>query len=382
MGNSPNRTNASVRLIASENSWIEGDALQQLNHVAGLPGMDTVVGLPDLHPGRGYPVGMSCLSRGRFYPALVGNDIGCGMSLFTTDVPTRKIKLDKWEKRLRQSAFTEQGSWEREASIQLQLNTHNIGTIGGGNHFAEFQKVIHVHDELAMEQLGLDKRMALLLVHSGSRGLGQQILREHVECFGHAGLIQGTPEAEDYLAQHNQALEWAFLNRELIGTRLAAALSLELERKLDVHHNFVAPAPEFGTDAWIHRKGSAPADAGFVVIPGSRGDSSYLVRPRPDAKSLYSLAHGAGRKWQRGECMARLKGRYKAADLVRTSMGSRVICDDRNLLFEEAPEAYKKVDSVIADLLEARLIDLVAELAPVLTYKNQQAKPGPGGACE
>ena len=84
-----------VAIIASERLWLEDSAVQQLNTTAQLAGMVRVVGLPDLHPGRGYPVGAAFFSVGRFYPALVGNDIGCGMALWQTDILAGKAKLSQ-----------------------------------------------------------------------------------------------------------------------------------------------------------------------------------------------------------------------------------------------------------------------------------------------
>ena len=89
-----------VRVIASARLWLEDAAVQQLLTTAQLPGMQQVVGLPDLHPGRGYPVGAAFFSTGRLYPALVGNDIGCGMGLWQTDMAMSKVKLDKLDKQL------------------------------------------------------------------------------------------------------------------------------------------------------------------------------------------------------------------------------------------------------------------------------------------
>lgn len=86
-------------LISNSKNWIEQAAVDQLRGVAKLPGVVKAVGLPDLHPGK-TPVGMAVLSRERFYPHLIGNDIGCGMSLFSTGVKQKKFKMEKWETRL------------------------------------------------------------------------------------------------------------------------------------------------------------------------------------------------------------------------------------------------------------------------------------------
>ena len=100
MGNYIRPLSDAVFTIASDDLWIESLAIQQLHTTANLPNMQRVVGMPDLHPGRGYPIGAAFFSVGRFYPALVGNDIGCGMALWQTDILTRKYNADKFEKRL------------------------------------------------------------------------------------------------------------------------------------------------------------------------------------------------------------------------------------------------------------------------------------------
>lgn len=88
-----------VRLLASKRNWIEGEAVSQLKKTAELPGVRLAVGLPDLHPGRGHPVGAAFITEGVFYPQLVGNDVGCGMALWQTDLKRQKFKLDRAVKR-------------------------------------------------------------------------------------------------------------------------------------------------------------------------------------------------------------------------------------------------------------------------------------------
>lgn len=358
---------ARVSVVATEHTWIEGKAIQQLETTSRLPGMVRVAGMPDLHPGRGYPVGAAFFSRGRFYPALVGNDIGCGMALWRTGLSAGKLSADKLEKRL--------------GSIDMPLGDDELpddapsyfrqalGTIGGGNHFAELQQWDEIYQPAWLEQRQITRKELMLLVHSGSRGLGQAILEQHVREFGHQGLEQGTPQAQGYMQQHQQALEFAVLNRRLIARRMLARWRGEGDCLLDVHHNLVSPCEIDGIAGWLHRKGATPADCGPVVIPGSRGDYSYLVQPVAATDSLYSLAHGAGRKWMRGECRERLSGRYTAQQLTRTRFGSRVVCQDKQLIFQEAPEAYKPIDSIIDALQQAGLIVPIARLTPVLTYK-------------
>ncbi|CAJ0706405.1 RNA ligase RtcB family protein [Ralstonia holmesii] len=360
-----------VSLIASDDTWIEGDAIRQLQTTKALDGMRHVAGMPDLHPGRGYPVGAAFFSVGRLYPALIGNDIGCGMALWATDLDANKIGLDKLEKRLGNIDTPLDESWsELVASLAPNGTGFDtaLGTIGGGNHFAELQRIDEIYDA---DELPLDPRQLLLLVHSGSRGLGQAILEEQVRMYGHAGLAQDGAACAAYLARHDTALHFARANRELIARRMLDRLHAQGKVLLDVHHNFVAPATVFGEGGWLHRKGATPSDAGVVVIPGSRGDYSYLVAPRPSEHGLFSLAHGAGRKWMRSECKDRLIRRFTPAQLNRTKLGGHVICEDKQLIYEEAPEAYKPIDSVIAPLVDAGLVKVLARLRPVLTYKTR-----------
>jgi len=373
MGNSIQILSEGVSLIATDNTWIEGKSIQQLQTTAQLPGMQRVVGMPDLHPGRGYPVGAAFFSLGRLYPALVGNDIGCGMALWRTDLNAAEQRLDKLERRLVDlDGPLDESWWQCIASLNLPKSGHerSLGTIGGGNHFAEIQQIDDVFEQGAVSALNLDQKHLLLLVHSGSRGLGEAILREQITRFGHQGLDENSVDGSDYLAKHDAALGFAEANRQLIALRMLARLRARGQPVLDVNHNLVTPAMIDGINGWLHRKGATPSDCGPVVIPGSRGDFSYLVRPVADPRSLYSLAHGAGRKWLRGDCKGRL-ARYNPEQLSRTALGSRVICADRQLIYEEAPQAYKSIESVVGALQEAGLIEPLARLKPVLTYKTR-----------
>ena len=84
-----------MRLIASSRNWIEGAAVQQLEKTASLPGMRLAVGLPDLHPGKGSPIGAAFAVEGYLYPALVGNDIGCGIGLWRTELSAKKLRCPR-----------------------------------------------------------------------------------------------------------------------------------------------------------------------------------------------------------------------------------------------------------------------------------------------
>jgi release factor H-coupled RctB family protein len=382
MGNFVQSLSERACVVASDSTWMEDAATAQLITTSQLEGMQRVAGMPDLHPGRGYPVGAAFFSVQRFYPALVGNDIGCGMALWQTDLKASAIKLDKLEKRVGNidgPMDDDVARAEAMATWGVLPGDHDssLGTIGGGNHFAEFQQVDTVFDAAALEVLGIDVRCLQLLVHTGSRGLGERVLRAHVDAFGHHGLEAGTAAASDYLAQHDAALRYAQCNRELVAQRLLGHVRAQGQRVLDVHHNFVTRADIHGQSGWLHRKGATPSDAGPVLIPGSRGDFSYLVRPtRLCHDTLLSLAHGAGRKWIRSACKDRLFKLMTPTQMGRTASGSRVICNDRQLIYEEAPQAYKNIDTVVQALEGAKLIEVLARTRPVLTYKTR------GECCE
>lgn len=367
-----------ITLITSDQSWIEGDAVKQLEKTAALDGMVSAVGLPDLHPGKGSPVGAAFLSEKMIYPYLIGSDVGCGMGLFNTSLKARKAKRDKWAKKLNGLEDPWQGDvgeWLRQYDLDLPDYETACGTIGGGNHFAELQVVETVYEKDEMEKLGIDGKHLLLLVHSGSRGLGDDLLWRHTEKFGAGGLDAKSREANAYINTHDAALTFARANRALIAARFLDQLNSACDPILDACHNSITIETIEDRSFWLHRKGAAPADNGPIVVPGSRGALSYLVLPVGNqAGNLWSLAHGAGRKWNRKSTRDRMRSKYNAKALTQTGLGGLVICESRDLLFEEAPEGYKKIETVITDMVEAGLIKVLAVMRPLITYKARKEK--------
>lgn len=361
---------APIHMFTSSKAWIEGDATRQLQQVSCFDGVTAVAAMPDLHPGKFGPVGCAVLSQ-HVYPSLVGADIGCGMGLFALDLAVRRVRPDKAAERLRALG----GSWEGDAAARLEemgLGSSafdgSLGTIGGGNHFCELQAIDEIFDAQAAAAAGLDCDRTYVLVHSGSRGLGFSILERFLA--GSKSSFQ--PECEEgraYLAAHDDAVRWAKLNRQVIAERAAEALSADVGCLADLSHNF-AEQTAIGV---LHRKGVASSDRGLVPVPGSRGALSYVMKPASNApvESLASMAHGAGRKYERGAMHGRVgRKRSDVERLQRNPFGGLVVCEDRNLLVEEAPEAYKSIGQVVDDLVTFGLASVVATFRPLLTFKS------------
>jgi len=379
MGTSPKVDGrAPIHVFASSKSWIEGSATLQLDHVAGLAGVQAVAAMPDLHPGKYGPVGCAILAD-RIHPQLVGSDIGCGMGLFELDIAARKLRLDQLAERLAALDQPWDGGVDSvltNAGLHATAFDTSLGSIGGGNHFCEVQAIADILAPEVAAEAGLQRDRAYVLVHSGSRGLGFSIL-ERVLLAGQAALDPASDDGRTYIAAHDHAVRWARLNRRIIAERTAVAARAELRPINDLAHNMVELQGGAGGDVTaLHRKGAAASDRGLVPVPGSRGTLSYLVEPlgakRPE--TLASLAHGAGRKYDRASMHGRVRGKKSdLARLERNPYGGIVVCGDRGLLVEEAPEAYKSIDRVIADLVEFGLARVVATFRPLVTFKKAQA---------
>lgn len=347
----------------SSTAWIEGRAEQQLAHIAGWAGVQKIAAFPDLHPGKYGPVGCAVLAD-RIFPQLIGNDIGCGMSLFQLDLPLRKFKLEKALRRIRVLGTPSDACYAdrlRSAGLADDLFATALGTIGGGNHFCEVQTLVDCNADP-----GLDKSVLYLLVHSGSRGLGNAVLHAVPE-----GAFKGMSPAEmatkAYVRAHDDAVLWARMNRQIIAERAADALRADVSLIVDTPHNMLTQT----NDGWLHRKGAAAAGIGLVPLAGSRASPSYLLRDLDHHDALASTAHGAGRRYDRSSMHGRVRAKKSDVEAMqRTPFGGRVVCEDRDLLVEEAALAYKPPESVVADLEDTKVAQAVAKFHPLLTFKK------------
>ncbi|MEO8530982.1 MAG: RtcB family protein, partial [Deltaproteobacteria bacterium] len=286
------------------------------------------------------------------------------------DLARHRLKLDKAALRMRSlddaPDADENDVAKSTAGLMDILTADGLGTIGGGNHFCELQVVEAVFDDT----ITLKKGDLCLLVHTGSRGHGARIFNALSESWAE-GFLPDTHAARDYIALHDAAVRWARLNRRRVAERAASALRCALEPVCDAVHNHVQPTGAF----WLHRKGAAASDNGLVPLAGSRESLSYLMAvPEGPPESLGSVSHGAGRRYDRSSMHGRIrKTRSDLAALKRNPFGGIIICDDRDLLIEEAGRAYKNASDVLGDLEYFGLAQPLAALAPLITFKTARA---------
>lgn len=398
-----------ARLFARDDVWMETNALEQFARVAELEGCVRAAAMPDLHAGKG-PIGAVFAFHERVLPYLVGGDAGCGVLLMSTTASA--MAPDKLERRIRDAMENDpledcdplevfDAAWTQgpkglakvagvpdeivaladlQADIDLPPSgdsgvyrdlSHGqaLGSIGGGNHFAEVTRVGSVSDEVVADAIGIEKGALVALVHTGSRGLGAQIGRRYGEAFL-------TGEAIDvYLGDLAGAVRFAKTNRFLVACWLLKAMSAlrpdKIRGSIEIVHNTIRRENIGGSNAFVHRKGAAPAANGeATVVLGSRGAPSWVLLGAGHEGALSSVAHGAGRRMNRSDARKKLASRYKRAELSRTAHGGRIVCDDVDLLYEEHPDAYKPIEPVVASLVEEGVATQVASLLPVITIKQ------------
>lgn len=244
-----------------------------------------------------------------------------------------------------------------------------FGTLGHGNHFAEILAVEKVLDTDVWQSLNISRDEALLLVHAGSRAYGESLWRDFAATHGDGGVEASSPDGASYLTAHTRLIEWASFNRRLVVHGLARLLGCGFRELLNATHNSITP---YGNSQFLHRKGASAVTSGVpAVVAGTRGTFSYLVMPTGYPEEyLFTLAHGAGRKWNRQSTKERVRAKHgDMQSLLQTKLGTKVICPNKELLYEEAPEAYKDIETVISDLSAFGLARPVARLRPLVNLK-------------
>ncbi|MBB4919538.1 RtcB family protein [Streptosporangium saharense] len=383
----PNQPAPNLLSWASE---IDEGAIMQAARTARLPFVSGHVALmPDAHVGIGATVGSVIPTENAIIPAAVGVDIGCGMvatetTLTAADLPeTLAALMPMVERRIPAGV----GKGHSDPSIDRALDdlglpytdlnprqekkvAEQFGTLGSGNHFVE---------------VCLDERDRVWTVlHSGSRGVGNQLATMHItgakrmmkkqavglEDPDLAYLVQDTPEFTAYIEDMLWAQRYAMASRARMDRVLVNALfnvvgAGRRVRTINCHHNFTQRETHYGKSLWITRKGAIKADAGDEgVIPGSMGTRSYIVRGLGNVESYTSCSHGAGRRMSRTKAKREL-----SADSLTQAMRGRTWNADRAAsLVDEHPEAYKPIDQVMAD--QKDLVEVQHTLRQIFNYKG------------
>jgi tRNA-splicing ligase RtcB (3'-phosphate/5'-hydroxy nucleic acid ligase) len=391
-------------------AWIKGVALedaaaQQLKNVARLPFIHRwIAAMPDVHWGMGATVGSVIPTAGAIVPAAVGVDIGCGMmatrtSLTASDLPDDLRALrEAIEKavphgRTNNGGPGDRGAWhdppepqqrawrELEPRYRRILEKHpkldrgshlgHLGTLGTGNHFIE---------------VCLDEEQRVwLMLHSGSRGVGNRIGSYFIELAREdmrtwfinlpdkdlAYLPEGTAHFDDYVEAVGWAQDYARRNRELMmesvvravrGLRGLPPFDVDVQ-VVNCHHNYVERERHYGKDVWVTRKGAVRARQGDLgIIPGSMGARSYIVRGKGNPESFTSCSHGAGRAMSRAEA----KQRFSLEDHAKATAG--IECRKDEDVIDETPAAYKPIDAVME--AQKDLVEVVHTLRQVVCVKG------------
>jgi len=449
-----------ARVWANEELWqqISRDrTLMQLVNVATLPGITgTAQAMPDAHEGYGFPVGGVAAFRARdgiISPGGVGYDINCGVRLLASEVQADELGHERLEAIVHDLARAIPSGTGRGSHLQLmgqdlervlaegcsylaerglampedletieargslpwadpggvsdrarQRGGSQLGSIGSGNHFVEVQRVDKVFDLHAAGVLGLRQGQLVILVHTGSRGLGHQVCTDWVRSMDAVMIRHGitlpdrelacapfaSPEGKKYFGAMCAAANFAFSNRQAITYaarqvfRRAFKEDGDLRVVYDVAHNMAKLERHGDEDLLVHRKGATRAfgpshpetpeaykEVGQpVFIPGSMGTASYVLVGTDEGFGLSfgSTCHGAGRAMSRTAAK-----KVQNGNEVRKALEDRGIvvrCSSTGELAEEAPHAYKDVDQVVEVVHQAGLARKVARLVPLGVIKG------------
>jgi tRNA-splicing ligase RtcB len=375
---------------------IESQAFQQLRNTSESPVLaGHLAVMPDCHFGKGSTVGSVIPTAGGVIPAAVGVDIGCGMIAVQTifsasQLPDSLQGIESGiERRIPLGAGAKNHKITSTARTRIERLTlqagdldyrkysdwqEQLGTLGSGNHFVE---------------VCLDEAQQVWLVlHSGSRGVGNRLAGQHIKVAQKlmallkvplkdrdlAYLPEGTAEFQDYIRDLLWAQDYALANREEMMDRAMTELSYTMfgesgheqamtRQRINCHHNFTQLEQHFGKSMWITRKGAIQMKPGQMgVIPGSMGTRSYIVSGLGNALSYDSAPHGAGRR------MSRSKARemFTMQDLETAMQG--VAARLRPQLIDEIPGAYKDIDEVMENSRE--LVKIEYTLKQIVNVKG------------
>ncbi len=378
-------------------SWANHDLgaaeTQMAKNMASLPFIFKHISLmPDVHLGKGALVGSVIATKDAIMPAAVGVDIGCGMCAIQT--PFNGTQLEGKLKHIRRDieaaipvGFNENKevansvrNWQGwQAFKHLHKGVQDLegkalrqmGSLGGGNHFIEV--CLDTTDQV------------WLMLHSGSRNIGNKLAQCHINTAKHLAKLAGnalpdpdlayfvtqTPEFDTYWHDLQWAQEYARINREVMMARLKKVVETHLAggkptkplRTVNCHHNYAEREVHYGEQVYVTRKGAVRAQENdYGIIPGSMGAKSFIVRGKGNHESYCSCSHGAGRAMSRNQA----KLHFSLDDLIQQTEG--VECRKDNGVLDEIPAAYKPIDQVMAN--QADLVEVVATLKQVICVKG------------
>ena len=366
----------------------ETGARLQAEQTSRASGVHAVAIMPDAHQGLGACIGTVVATKGTILPAAVGVDLGCGMTAAKLNITAENLPDDLRlvlsaiagavparthdDLSVRSPARSRALKWLRKnqdptGKADMGRAAAQIGTLGSGNHFAELSKD--------------DEENLWLVLHSGSRGVGNWLARQHIkvaksldrasEMKDLAVLHAGTAEFAAYISVMRWAQDYAYQNREAaVGAALEALrtvvdVPIAVSDIVRCHHNYAELEHHEGVDMWVTRKGAIRAQAGDRgIIPGSMGTATYIVDGLGNPDSFYSAAHGAGRVMSRRQA----KERIDVEDFV-TSMDGRVWQSDQKMaLLDEAPSAYKDIEAIMER--QSDLCIPVLRLEALVNYKG------------
>lgn len=362
---------------------------KNVERIAGSDDVRQIIVLPDIHLGRDFNNGCAIATRNLVYPQAVGSDIGCGFSAIGFNGLAAPLLDGRHSQDLLRRLYEAVPALKRSVAQTLSLpaelhgrplseaalekqsrrdGTCQFGTLGCGNHFLEFQRD--------------DSDALWLMVHSGSRAMGQHITSHHLRraepsANGLLRLDARTPAGQAYLNDADWATRYATLNRLAIMARAVEIVQADFgiaaneDSYLDTPHNFIRREEHFGESLWVHRKSANSARQGEeALIAGSMGTPSLLVTGLGEEDSLCSSSHGAGRALSRTEARRTIR----LADLQRQLGGVRH--DPRNLddLRDEAPGAYRNLAEVMR--AQRALVRQLARMSPVLNFKYPDRRNG------
>lgn len=373
-------------------SWCnnpEEGAIKQAINISEHPWLvGNVCLMPDTHEGYGMPIGGVVALDNAICPNMVGVDIGCGMLAVRTnikEIPIDKLKIIlgkiretipvgfKHHKKQQEHFVFEDHRWNLPICGQeFESAKHQIGTLGGGNHFIEIQK-------------GSDG-FIWFMIHSGSRNLGYKVAKYYNDLANElcsrwkqdkivkdqlAVLPIETTEARDYINEMDLCLAFSNANRALMAKFIARIFDevigdIIYDEPINIQHNYAALEHHYDRNVFVHRKGATLARENTIgIIPGSQGTSSYIVRGLGNKASMNSCSHGAGRRMSRSKAKEQLDLKFEQEKLDKKGI-LHAIRGQNDL--EEASSAYKDIDVVMEE--QKDLVEILVKLEPLAVVKG------------